>query len=191
MAEKILVPPIGSHKPLEHSVPSRNKPASETHGNISREKEAKLALKATLFTPGACMLLVALFLLTLGAVPILQLAIEIQTPRASGSLPMFDFFKILPGWAKIGTVRSPIELWDLLPRADQIKSAERAIENESVVSAWLQPRVQAILTEDLHAGTEQVYPGRDRWLFYRPDVDYITGPSFLDSAQLKPREKEP
>ena len=136
------------------------------------------------------MLLVALFLLTLAIVPILQLAAELQAPRASGSLPMFDVLKILPGWAKLGTVRSPAELWHLLPRADQIKSAEKAIENESVVSLWLRPRVQAILTEDFHAGTEQVYPGRDCWLFYRPDVDYITGPPFLDSAQLKQRERE-
>jgi hypothetical protein len=104
---------------------------------------------------------------------------------------MFDVLKTLPGWAKIETVRNLGELWDILPHANQIKSAEKAIENESVVSLWLRPRVQEILTEDLHAGTEQVYPGHDGWLFYRPDVDYVTGPPFLDSAQLKQRLREP
>jgi SGNH hydrolase-like domain, acetyltransferase AlgX len=190
MAEQILELPIQSGEVLEGSVQSCNEPAPETHGKISREKEAELALNSTLFSPGACGLLIALFVLTLAIVPILQLATEIQIPRANGSLPMFNVFKVLPAWAKIGSVRSAAELWDLLPRADEIKSAEKAMENESVVSLWLRPRIQSILTGDLHAGTEQVYAGRDRWLFYRPDVDYVTGPPFLDSAQLKQRARE-
>ena len=33
---------------------------------------------------------------------------------------------------------------------------------------------------NLGAGNEQVYLGRAGWLFYRPDVDYVTGPPFLD-----------
>ena len=68
-----------------------------------------------------------------------------------------------------------------------MKAAEKSIESESVVSAWLLPRVQSVLTGKLHAGNEQVYLGRDSWLFYRPDVDYITGPPFLDPAQMRHR----
>jgi SGNH hydrolase-like domain, acetyltransferase AlgX len=189
MAEETPASEIRSGEALKRSVSRRNELRPETRGK--REEEADLALNSTLFTPGACMLLVALFLLTLAIVPILQLAAELQAPRASGSLPMFDVFKTLPNWAKIGAVRNPGELWDLLPHGDQIKSAEKALENESVVSLWLRPRIQAILTEDLHAGTEQVYPGHHGWLFYRPDVDYIAGPPFLDSTQLKQRGREP
>jgi hypothetical protein len=190
MAEKILAASVRNSTPLQGSGLSLDDPRSETHGKISREKEAELALKTTLFTPGARTLLLALFLLTMGSIPVLQLATGIQNPRAGGLLPVFDVFTLLPSWTKLGKVRSPLELWDLLPRADQIKSAENAMENESVVSLWLRPRVQAILTQDFHAGTEQVYPGRDGWLFYRPDIDYITGPPFLDSAQLKQRARE-
>ena len=173
------------------SVRNRDEPTGATHGKISREEEAELALKSTRFTPGACALLVTLFLLTLAAVPILQFVTEFQNARPGSSLPMFDVFKVLPSWTKIRNVRSLTELWELLPRAEQIKSAEKTMENESVVSLWLRPRLQAILTEDLHAGSEQVYPGRDGWLFYRPDVDYITGPPFLDATQLKQRAKTP
>jgi hypothetical protein len=191
MAEETLASSIRGVEALEHSVSRHIELQPGMQGKISREKEADLALKSTRFTPGARMLLVGLFLLTLAAVPILQFAVEVGSPRASGSLPMFDGLKTLPGWAKIGAVHNLGELWDILPHADQIKSAEKAIENESVVSLWLRPQVQAILTEDLHAGTEQVYPGREGWLFYRPDVDYVTGPPFLDLAQLKQREKEP
>jgi hypothetical protein len=173
------------------SVENRNEPTEPTHGKISREKEAELALKSTRFTPGACALLVTLFLLTLAAVPILQFVTELKNARSGSTMPMFDVLKVLPSWTKIRRVRTLAELWDLLPRADEIKSAEKAMENESVVSLWLRPRLQAILTEDLHAGSEQVYPGRDGWLFYRPDVDYITGPPFLDPVQLKQRAKTP
>lgn len=172
-------------------VRNRDQPTEATHGKISREEEAELALKSTRFTPGACALLVTLFLLTLAAVPVLQFVSEFQNARPGSSLPMFDVFKVLPSWTKIRNVRSLAELWELLPRANEIKSAEKAMENESVVSLWLRPRLQAILTEDLHAGSEQVYPGHDGWLFYRPDVDYITGPPFLEATQLKQRGKTP
>ena len=190
MAEEILESPMMGAKPLEHAVPSLDEPPSEVHGQVSREEEAERALKSTLFTPGACALLVALFLLTLAAVPILQFATEIKTPQSSGLLPLFNVFKILPTWSKIASVQSLGDLWHLLPPAGEIKAAEKAMENESVVSLWLRPRIQSILTHELHAGTEQVYPGRDGWLFYRPDVDYVTGSPFLSSAQMKQRTRE-
>src|SRR5205085_8225470 len=60
-----------------------------------------------------------------------------------------------------------------------LKSAEKELETQSVVSEWLLPRVQLALVR-LGAGNEQVYLGRDGWLFYRPDVDYVTGPPFLE-----------
>jgi SGNH hydrolase-like domain, acetyltransferase AlgX len=190
MGEKIVAP-LRRGETSERPVQSCDEPTEATHGKISREKEAELALKSTRFTPGACALLVILFLLTLAAVPILQFATELKNARSGNSLSMFEVFKVLPSWTKIRSARSLADLWELLPRADEIKSAEKAMENESVVSLWLRPRLQAILTEDLHAGSEQVYPGRDGWLFYRPDVDYLTGPPFLDEAQLKQRAKTP
>ncbi len=98
------------------SVRNRDEPTEATHGKISREEEAELALKSTRFTPGACALLVTLFLLTLAAVPILQFVTEFQNARPGSSLPMFDVFKVLPSWTKIRNVRSLADLWELLPR---------------------------------------------------------------------------
>jgi alginate O-acetyltransferase complex protein AlgJ len=43
------------------------------------------------------------------------------------------------------------------------------------------------MTGWLGVGNERVYRGRDGWLFYRPDVEYITGRGFLDPAQLRRR----
>ena len=45
------------------------------------------------------------------------------------------------------------------------------------------------MTGWLGVGNEQVYPGRDGWLFYRPDVEYLTGRGFLEPAALARRSR--
>jgi SGNH hydrolase-like domain, acetyltransferase AlgX len=181
--------PVGGEEPRKpaHSLPRYSEPTPETHRKLSRETEAELALKHTAFTPGTRWLLIALFLLTIASVPAIQLAAELRSPRTAGGLATFNIYKPYPAWAKIRTVRSAADIWRLLPRAADLKSAEKQLETESVVSAWLLPRVQSVLTGKLRAGNEQVYLGRDAWLFYRPDVDYITGPPFLDPSQIRRR----
>jgi alginate O-acetyltransferase complex protein AlgJ len=181
--------PVGGEEPRKptHSLPRYSEPTPETHRKLSREEEAELALKHSVYTPGARSLLITLFLLTIVTVPAIQFATELRSPRPSGGLATFDLYKPYPAWEKIRAVRSADDLWHLLPRGADLKAAEKKIETESVVSAWLQPRVQSLLSGKLQAGNEQVYPGRAGWLFYRPDVDSITGPPFLDPAQLRRR----
>jgi alginate O-acetyltransferase complex protein AlgJ len=187
--KKELQPPVGGDEPRRpaHSLPRYSEPTPETHRKVSRESEAEFALKRTEFTPGARSLLIVLFLLTIVSVPAIQLAVELRAPRAGGGLPSFGVYRVYPAWSKIRAVRRPVDLWHLLPRGADLKAAEKALESDSVVSDWLLPRVQAVLTGTLGAGNEQVYLGRDAWLFYRPDVDYITGPPFLDAAQMRHR----
>jgi alginate O-acetyltransferase complex protein AlgJ len=181
--------PVGGEEPRKptHSLPRYSEPTPETHRKLSREEEAELALKHTVYTPGTRWLLIALFLLTITAVPAIQFAVELRSPRPTGGLPTFDLYKAYPAWARIRAVRSARDLWHLLPRGSDLKAAEKSVESASVISAWLLPRVQSLLTGKLRAGNEQVYLGRDSWLFYRPDVDYITGPPFLDPAQMRHR----
>jgi alginate O-acetyltransferase complex protein AlgJ len=76
-----------------------------------------------------------------------------------------------------------------MPTVADIKTFESELEEGSVVSAWLLPRAQSVLTGVLGAGNEQAYPGRNGWLHYRPDVDYVTGPGFLDPALLRQRRR--
>ncbi|MEY2489964.1 MAG: alginate O-acetyltransferase complex protein AlgJ [Verrucomicrobiota bacterium] len=182
-------PIVGGEEPRKptHSLPRYSEPTPETHRKLSREEEAELALKHTVYTPGARWLLIALFLLTITSVPAIQFAVELRSPRPSGGLATFDIYRPYPAWARIRAARSVKDLWDLLPRAAELKAAEKSIESESVVSAWLLPRVQSVLTGKLRVGNEQVYLGRGAWLFYRPDVDYITGPPFLDPSQMRHR----
>jgi hypothetical protein len=181
--------PVGGDEPTKpiRSLPSYGEPTPETHRKISREEEAETEFGRTDYTRGTRWLLIVLFLLTITSVPAIQFVVELRSPRASGGLPTFDLYKAYPAWARIRAVRSAADLWRLLPRGADLKAAEKAIESESVVSAWLLPRVQSVLTGKLRAGNEQVYLGRDAWLFYRPDVDYITGPPFLDPSRIRRR----
>lgn len=175
-------PPIGSEEPLkpERSLPSYRDPTPETHRKISREEEAEAALKNTVFTPGSANLLIALFLITIASVPAIQLRAKFYASRQQG--PAF----VIPSAPPASPETAVRSKWQL-PRAQDLKAVEKTLENDSVVSQWLLPRMQSVLTGDLRAGNEQVYLGLDGWLFYRPDVDYVTGPRFFDPARSKRR----
>ncbi|HEX8490232.1 MAG TPA: hypothetical protein VF626_04380, partial [Chthoniobacterales bacterium] len=182
--------PVGGDEPLKptHSLPRYSEPTAETHRKVTREEEAELALKNTAFTPGSQSLLILLFLLIILSVPTIQFAVEVCAPRQEGRLGTFNIYKAYPAWEKIRAVRSAKDIWHLLPRAAELKRVEEQLESESVVSEWLLPRVQSVLTGMLRAGNEQVYLGQDGWLFYRPDVDYVTGAPFLGPAAIRRRE---
>jgi SGNH hydrolase-like domain, acetyltransferase AlgX len=156
----------------KYSLPRYADPTpSAAHRKLPREEEADLALKNTKFVPGTRQALIALFLLTIVAVPAIQLAGEFRTAGSISRLPMISIFKSLP--------------W--LPHSEDLKRVERTLENESLVSQWLLPRVQYLLTVLLGAGNEQVYLGHDPWLFYRADVDHVIGPPFLNPVRMKHR----
>lgn len=144
---------------------------SAAHRKLPREEEADLALKNTKFTPGTRQALIALFLLTIIVVPTIQLVGEFRAAGSISRMPMVSIFKSLP--------------W--VPHAEDLKRVERSLENESLVSQWLLPRMQYLLTVVLGAGNEQVYLGHDPWLFYRADVDHVIGPPFLDSSRMRHR----
>jgi alginate O-acetyltransferase complex protein AlgJ len=182
------IPPVGRDEPLKptHSLPRYSEPTPETHRKVSREEEAELALKNSAFGGGSRLALIALFLITILSVPAIQFAYETATPHPDDRLGTFNVYKAYPAWNKIRAARSPRDVWRLLPRAAELKAAEKELETESVVSEWLLPRVQLVLVK-LGAGNEQVYLGRDRWLFYRPDVDYVTGRPFLEPKLMTHR----
>lgn len=69
----------------------------------------------------------------------------------------------------------------------RLTACEDHLEDQSVVGRTIRPPVQAVLTFALGLGNEQAYVGRDGWLFYRPDVDHVTGPGFLEPARLARR----
>ena len=84
------------------------------------------------------------------------------------------------------------EAWPRLIAANRallarMEAFEQRIEQESAIGRALRPHAQWLLTGWLGAGNERVYPGRGGWLFYRPDVEYVTGPGFLEEEQIERR----
>jgi alginate O-acetyltransferase complex protein AlgJ len=68
-----------------------------------------------------------------------------------------------------------------------MQAVEDSLDRESVLVRYLLPSVQAATTRVLRAGNEQVILGRGDWLFFADDVEFVTGPPFLDRAVLHRR----
>ena len=69
-----------------------------------------------------------------------------------------------------------------VPNLTEIEQYEDRLEEESVLTHWLLPSVQTILTRVFFIGNEQAYLGRDGWLFYRADIDALMSPDRQKTA---------
>ena len=76
-----------------------------------------------------------------------------------------------------------------MPEHCELQRFEAGLDDDSVVGSWLLPRLQALLTGLLGVGNEEVYVGREGWLYQRLGVDYVTGPGFLEPAVLEARRR--
>ncbi|HUF47701.1 MAG TPA: hypothetical protein VMM93_07780 [Vicinamibacterales bacterium] len=157
--------------------PDQSRPADPTR----RHERAAVELGSTTVAPVTARVLVTGFLAALAVVP----AIEATGVPALVHESFVD--RQLPGGGQPGA-----GVWRRLVAGNRAVLAgftgfERALEHESRLGQWLRPPTQALLTGRLGAGNERVYPGRDGWLFYRADVEYVTGPGFLNPAVLRRR----
>jgi alginate O-acetyltransferase complex protein AlgJ len=65
-----------------------------------------------------------------------------------------------------------------------INTYEDALTDDSFMTETLLPPAQSFLTGILGVGNEKAYLGKNRWLFYRPAIDYLIGAGFLDRKRL-------
>ena len=178
-----------------------NIPDGRTHGGnprLTREDEADLALRHTKLSTGAGVALCCAFLLTIVSVPVIQQVVEIRqnlAARHAGNGPQrilpqsYDVLNLIPTARQIRSVRSMAQAWALLPAVSRIKSYETSLEEHSLLSRILLPHMQSFLTRKLGLGNEEAIVGQDGWLFYRPDVEYVTGPGFLNPAFQRDRKR--
>jgi alginate O-acetyltransferase complex protein AlgJ len=143
-------------------------------------------------SPATIRLLSAFFLLAIVAVPVVEITVAVRAGDEglgvawSRLAAMAHEIRTSPAVAAAGN------LWARVITSNHIalnglSAFERALEDDSLMARVLRPTAQQVMTGLLGAGNERVYPGRDRWLFYRPDVDYVTGSGFLDPAVLARR----
>ena len=152
----------------------------------------------TLISRPMSLVVTAAFILTIISVPVVQHIVEVRAGFAeSGRWVVPSVYEIFeyPRQAWKALVSSGDgDLVSRLRDANAVlmrgfKTYEEALESDSFIAQATLPRVQAFTAEFLGLGNEQVLLGRKRWLFYEPDVAYLTGPGFLDSTFLRSRAR--
>ncbi len=163
----------------------------------SREEEAELSLKYTKFSKGVQIFFVVILLLTILSESGVQMVADITASRAyqddSTKVPerklfrWVEFWQLGPRTEQIKSAKGFWDYWGLLPQVSKIKEYETGLEDDSIIGEALRPKAQQFLTNVLGAGNEQVFVGRDGWLYYRPEVEYLTGRGFLTPAEQMKR----
>ena len=67
------------------------------------------------------------------------------------------------------------------PTAKNLRQFEHTLEEKSWFQQQLRPRLQRFLFATLHDTGAKGVLGRDRWLFYRPDLRYLVEPDRLEA----------
>ena len=158
---------------------------SPSVAGTTREVEALAEIARTRIATGAARAVVAAFLLLILIGGALELA------AAAASRP-----NLLRGESALDFPR-PAELAELWRKQGAIAAASRLMEagvgaqdrldRDSQLAAAVRPHLQELLAERLRYGNSQVLIGDDRWLFFRDDFDYLTGPPFLGPVALARR----
>ncbi len=148
--------------------------------DFSREEVAEREIGRTAAGAGVRRFLIAAFLLTVAGVPVAQYLTE------SGRIPRaFEIFRAFPNaWraaVQAEGISGRVSAANASLKAD-FKAFEKSLESESFIFRRALPPVQRFTSRFLGLGNEKVYLGRDGWLFFRPDVDHVLGPGFLDSG---------
>jgi alginate O-acetyltransferase complex protein AlgJ len=163
-------------------------------GGPSREEIARRELGHTQIAPTTARILLAWFVAAILAVPTIEL-LGARARAASGVAVSWSHLLGLPRAIRTHLADNPPKegrAWQRLQSANRVVLAglsafEGGLEDESILGQTLRPRTQAMMTRWLGAGNERVYAGENRWLFYRPDVEYLTGAGFLDPSQQQRR----
>jgi alginate O-acetyltransferase complex protein AlgJ len=159
----------------------------------TREEIAQREIGHTDVAPGTVRFLLVFFLLALCAVPAFEL-VSGRAAAVAGNEPPWAHLTRLPEEisARVSTDAADAGPWkELLIGNRTVVQAliafENALEDESRLAHILRPPTQKLMTAWLGAGNERAYVGREGWLFYRPDVEYLTGVGFLDPAYMNRR----
>jgi hypothetical protein len=104
--------------------------------------------------PRVRVLLVASLLLLIYGVPLIQISLEVYGSVAPRFLSVFTS----------------------IPSEANLRSYERELENSSIVAKAVRPWVQFAWFKLFRYAGEKVVVGREGWLFYRSDVEYLVRP---------------
>ena len=147
-----------------------------------REIRAHEEIGKTMVSRPVALVLVCMFLTMCGGVTLIQSLFDIRRPEAGPS--------VAPSISE-HTFSSDSSFGDVLRLNSRLTSLIEDVEASLEARSWLgrvvRPAIQWILFKFSGVGNESVYAGRDGWLFYRPEIEYLTGRGFLDPQQLRTR----
>jgi alginate O-acetyltransferase complex protein AlgJ len=171
------------------------------HGTLSREEIAKIEIGHTDSTPAKNWFLTLFFLVVIFSVPVLQNAREFAAIRSGAEtgrrLPQsWDVFSfLLPSLAEWRAFFGAGDAAGMFASARQtnnrmlrdIQAYETALKDRDGIVEAMIPVMQTVVSGWLKGGNEDASCGRDGWLFYRRDLESLTGPGFLEPAVLRQR----
>ena len=119
-------------------------------------------------SPALARVMTAVFLAVIVVLPVVQAGIERGLKRHIQALDAFR----------------------RVPTRENLSKFEKELSRHSALRQAIQPRLQLALSRFLGFGNINVIIGQDGWLFYRPGLEYMTGPGLFDDARLRQRERE-
>ena len=83
-----------------------------------------------------------------------------------------------------------LALFSAAPVKQHLREWEETLCRVSIVKNLVQPVLQGALSDAGGFGNSQSVIGRDGWLYYRPGIDYVGGPGFLDELHFAARRRK-
>ncbi len=182
---------------------------AEGRGRLSREEAAMIEVGHTDVARPVAWCLIAAFLAVTFSVPVAQNVWELARisrdkaqAEAAGRVyngpdrpQYFDIYKSFAVFAE-GFRQAEGTLFDRVWAGNAAWLKFRTdYEDTQERRSWLQqltlPPVQEAMLRLANQGNENVYKGLDGWLFYRPGLDHLWGPPFLDPKQISVRSIKP
>jgi hypothetical protein len=116
-------------------------------------------------------LFIGLFLLIIYGVPVSQAVVEV--------------------WR--GHMPQALDLFTRAPGKEALRNYEKDLERSSIYAEGLRPWMQYLTYLVLRSPGEKAILGRDGWLFYKPDVQYLVDPRgpVAERAQEDPHLRAP
>jgi len=162
---------------------------------MSREGVAQLEVGHTEISPRLARFLTVCFLAAIMVVPTGQHVREFlqgqagqrpsRVPQAwdilrSARSAVYTLLTIKPAPPRVLAYRVLVVNRELMR---EIKHYEDRLEEESWLTRQVLPPTQMVLSYVFGVGNEKVYLGRGDQLFYRPEIEYVTGQGFLTFAR--------
>jgi alginate O-acetyltransferase complex protein AlgJ len=164
---------------------------SESSLQHTREELARREVGQTTIGSWTAWALVVQFVLIVAGVVLSEVVFDRLNPKATDNLSSRLTRLVTTIISPSTTVEADASIFSRIVSNNRglIRELERFgddAEDATKLAKSLRPITQYLLA-GLGAGNEQVYPGRQPWLFYRQGLDYLTEPGFLEPGQLARR----